>query len=131
MIKNHQVLLIEPDYLLASIYKDHLEKFHYSVVVCGGVQMAVTEIDKNKPDIIILELKLSSHNGYEFLYELRSYSDWQDIPVLIHSMLPEEDNVLTTEIKSELGIINYLYKPDTSLDKLHYELNKYLLASKV
>ncbi len=128
-MKNNQILLIEPDYLLANIYKDHLEKFHYKVVVCSDVQKAVYEIDNLRPEMIILELKLASHNGFEFLYELRSYTDWQDIPVIIHSMLPEIDSGMNLETKSELGILSYLYKPNTSLGKLHYELNKHFLVS--
>jgi len=131
MIKSTNILLIEPDYLLASVYKDHLEKFNYSVKICCAVQDAVDEIDVLKPDIIILEIQLSSHNGYEFLYELRSYSDWQNIPVLIHSMIPEEDLNFNPVLLSELGITGYLYKPNTSLGKLHYELNKRFLVNNV
>ena len=131
MMKKTQVLLIEPDYLLASIYKGHLQKFNYSVRICGAVQDAIDEIDILKPDIIVLELQLTSHNGYEFLYELRSYSEWQDIPVLIHSMVPEEALEMNPIIKSELGITGYLYKPGTSLGKLHYELNKRFLVNNI
>ena len=65
-MKNYQVLLIEPDFILGNIYKDHLEKFHYNVVLCNNVQIAVNEVDINKPDIIILEIQNSSHNGIEF-----------------------------------------------------------------
>lgn len=127
-MKYYQILLIEPDNLLANIYKVHLEKFNYKVRICAGVQKAVNEIDNLRPDMIILEMKQSAHNGYEFLYELRSYSDWQDIPVIIHSMLPETDLMMTEDIKLDLGIILYLYKPKTSLGKLHYELNKHFLT---
>jgi DNA-binding response OmpR family regulator len=101
------------------------------VRICGGVQEAVDEIDILRPDIIILELQLTSHNGYEFLYELRSYSEWDSIPVLIHSMVPEDSLDLNPITKSELGITGYLYKPGTSLGKLHYELNKRFLVNKV
>jgi DNA-binding response OmpR family regulator len=131
MMKKVQLLLIEPDYLLGKIYKDHLEKFNYAVRICSDVQFAIDQIDVLKPDVIILELQLSAHNGYEFLYELRSYSEWQDIPVLIHTMVPEEALELNPIAKLELNIIDYLYKPSTSLAKLHYELNRRFLVAKV
>jgi DNA-binding response OmpR family regulator len=130
-MKNFTVLLIEPDLILADIYKNHLEKFHYKVNICGNVEQAIHVVDKQKPDIIVLELQLANHNGYEFLYELRSYTDWQDIPILIHSVLPEEDSGLNESTKKQLGITSYLYKPATSLGKLHYELNKQLLTNKI
>ena len=130
-MKNYQVLLIEPDFILGNIYKDHLEKFHYNVVLCNNVQIAVNEVDINKPDIIILEIQNSSHNGIEFLYELRSYPEWQDIPVIIHSMLSEDSLKFNEIIKKELGIVSCLYKPNSSLGKLHYELNKLLIVNKI
>jgi DNA-binding response OmpR family regulator len=128
-MKNYQILLVEPDNLLAKIYKDHLEKFNYKVRTCAGVQKAINEMDIVRPDLIVLEMKQSAHNGFEFLYELRSYSDWQDIPLIIHSMLPEADLSMNEDIKNELGIISYLYKPTTSLGKLHYELNRHFLVT--
>jgi len=125
MSNRHKILLIEPDLLLATIYKEHLNAHKYNVRVVGGVQKAIYEIDKLRPDLVILELQLSTHNGYEFLYELRSYSEWQNIPVLVHSMVPLDDLNLDTNVSSELGIIGYLYKPNTSLSKLLYEINNY------
>jgi len=62
-----------------------------------------------------LELQLASHNGIEFLYELRSYNDWQSIPVIIHSLVPA---TAFTNIAPELGVVSYLYKPTTTLKKL-------------
>jgi DNA-binding response OmpR family regulator len=130
-MKDVQVLLVEPDYLLGIIYKEHLEKFNYKVRICNNVQLAIDEIDVLMPGVIVLELQLSNHNGYEFLYELRSYSEWQSIPVLVHSIVPELALNLSPIVKAELGIIDYLYKPNTSLAKLHYELNRRFLVSNV
>lgn len=129
MMRKYQILLIEPDHLLAKIYKQHLEKYNYRVRVVSGVQKAIYEIDKLKPDIVILEMQLSGHNGYEFLYELRSYSEWQGIPVLIHTMAPEQSLSIDPAINADLGIIGYLYKPSTSLSKLVYEINNQLLVN--
>jgi DNA-binding response OmpR family regulator len=130
-MKKIKILLVEPDHILASVYKEHLEKFNYDITVSPNVQKAINDIDKVHPDAIILEIQLNSHNGYEFLYELRSYSDLQDIPVLIHSMIPEADLGIDPQTKKELGIISFLYKPSTTLGKLHYELNKHFLVRAV
>lgn len=130
-MKKLHILLVEPDYVLGAIYKEHLERASYGVKLVSDVQKAIDEIDKRKPDAIILEIQLSSHNGYEFLYELRSYGEWQDIPVMIHSMVPENVTNTSVKINTELGVVGYLYKPNTSLAKLIYELNNYFtVASK-
>jgi DNA-binding response OmpR family regulator len=62
-MKDVQVLLVEPDYLLGIIYKEHLEKFNYKVRICNNVQLAIDEIDVLMPGVIVLELQLSNHNG--------------------------------------------------------------------
>jgi CheY-like chemotaxis protein len=125
------VLLVEPDKILADVYRSHLEKFNYKIRVVGGVQQAIMDMDIQRPDVIILELKLANHNGYEFLYELRSYGEWQNIPVIINSMISEEEAGLNQKTKKLLGITGFLYKPKTNLGKLHYELNKQSLVNKI
>ncbi len=130
-MKYFKVLLIEPDHLLATIYKEYLEKFNYKVRICNNSQVAIDLIDENIPDVIVLEPQLNGHNGFEFLYELRSYPEWLHIPVLIHSMISEQELDISTISKLELGITAYMYKPSATLGKLHYELNKQLLVSSV
>jgi DNA-binding response OmpR family regulator len=80
-----QILLIEPDIVLANIYTKALTHEGYRVVVAGDAQAAISLADKSKPDLIIMEIQLVSHNGIEFIYELRSYPEWQDIPIIIQS----------------------------------------------
>jgi DNA-binding response OmpR family regulator len=120
-----RLLIIEPDILLGSIYKSFLSK-KYIVNVCNDGQQAIDLIDKQKPDAIVLELQLIAHNGYEFLYELRSYKEWFEIPVIINSLIPENKNNY-----QELGIKDYLYKPTTSLEKLLDSIDRQLLVSSI
>ena len=113
------VLLIEPDALIAATYKSVLEHAGYIVDRRATAQSAVTQADAVRPDIVILELQLVRHNGLEFLYEFRSYADWRAIPVVILSNVPvsafnDSWNVLARGI----GVSIYLYKPRTSLKRL-------------
>jgi len=113
-----RILLIEPDKLLAETFKGRLEKAGYAVHVAHSAQQAVDRADNNKPDVIILELQLSNHNGVEFLYELRSYPEWQHIPVIILSNVPPNEIGTDSKTMQQLGIVNYLYKPRTTLAQL-------------
>ena len=47
----------------------------------------------HEPDVIILDLMMPKMDGFEFLDELRSRPDWQDIPVVVITAkdLTEED----------------------------------------
>lgn len=114
-----QILLIEPDRLLARTYEQALTNDGHHVAVCAGAQDAIMAADKSRPDLVILELQLVEHSGIEFLYEFRSYSEWQEIPVLILSNVPPGEFTDSWQILGkELGIDVYLYKPRTSLRRL-------------
>lgn len=111
-----RILLIEPDKVLADIYLKALKKSGHHVTHTSNAQKAVHVIDNQAPDIIVLELQLAPHNGVEFLYELRSYPEWHDIPVVILSAIP--DLPLNSRVQSELGVSACLYKPRTNLQSL-------------
>ncbi|HUC78912.1 MAG TPA: response regulator [Candidatus Saccharimonadales bacterium] len=113
------ILIVEPDIMLGTIYKDFLSKKKFNVEICNDGQKAIDIIDKKTPDLIILELQLAAHNGYEFLYELRSYTEWFSIPVIINSHTPQTKTKLDKDSVKNLGIVGYYYKPITSLEKLY------------
>lgn len=113
------ILLVEPDHLLAETYHQSLAADGHQVVVRAGAQAAITAADQVKPDIVILELQLVEHSGIEFLYEFRSYPEWQDVPVLIQTHVPTAEFAGSRRIlEHELGVEAYLYKPQTSLRQL-------------
>lgn len=119
-----QILLIEPDRILAETYRLALEGAGHKVLVCSTAQAAVQAADRVKPDIVILEIQLVEHSGIEFLYEFRSYPDWQNVPVLIQSQVPPSEFSDNLELlKNELNVVNYLYKPQTNLKKLLDTIN--------
>ena len=121
------ILLIESDYPTAKIYSDGLRSRGYQVRTSDNAQQAIYFIDDSVPDIIILEIQQIKHNGYEFLYELRSYVDWQRIPVVVNSFIPRHALGLDDSIMEELGILACLYKPTTSLSKLIYTVENALV----
>lgn len=125
-----KVLLVEPDKLLAGTYLKSFKTKDIAVHWEPSAQGAVTFLDANHPPLVILELQLASHNGVEFLYELRSQSDWQDIPVLLHTLVPLTELHLTETTKAQLGIVDYFYKPYTTLENLTTRVGQ-LLARNV
>lgn len=113
------VLLVEPDALLAQSYREALVRAGHAVVVAPTAQTAIHSADRQRPDLVLLELQLVSHSGIEFLYEFRSYPDWYTIPAIILSHVPRaEFSDSWSLLHDELGVLQYLYKPQTSLAHL-------------
>lgn len=114
-----QVLLVEPDRPLAKTYSLALKRAGHKVKVASSSQEAIDIADRDAPDVVVLEIQLVKHSGIEFLYEFRSYPEWQDIPVLIHTSVPfSELKDGWPLLNEQLGVSVYKYKPATNLSLL-------------
>lgn len=124
-----EILLIEPDRVLAGAYVEALQSAGYQVNAASTAQAGIMVADAIPPDLVVLELQLVEHSGIEFLYEFRSYPDWQSVPVLIHTHVPPaEFNDNGELLRQELGVREYLYKPRTSLSRLVASVREQLPA---
>ncbi|HUS26776.1 MAG TPA: response regulator [Nevskiaceae bacterium] len=113
------ILLIEPDVVLAQTYGRALEHAGHSVSHALTAQHGLDSADAHLPQVVILELQLSAHNGIEFLYEFRSYPEWEGIPIIINTYIPlPELAAVQVVLTKELGVRGCYYKPQTSLQLL-------------
>lgn len=114
-----QILLIEPDRILTETYGRSLVSAGHQVIACFTAQAGIQAADKQQPDVVVMELQLVEHSGIEFLYEFRSYSEWQGIPVIIQTTVPPSEFSDNWELlRQELGVKTYLYKPETDISQL-------------
>ncbi len=122
------ILLIEPDRLLAETYCQALTSAGHQVVPCASAQAAILAADQVKPDVVVIELQLIEHSGIEFLYEFRSYTDWQTIPVIVQTHVPASEFATNRQsLKKQLGVEVYLYKPQTLLKQLISSVNSQVM----
>ncbi len=112
------ILVIEPDKILGGAIKSALEAFGYKVVWKRNAQTALDALDVKVPDLIILELQLGLHNGVEFLYEVASYPEWQNIPVIIHTINAKAGDEIFAASFEQLKVKAVLYKPRTTTAQL-------------
>lgn len=113
-----KVLLVEPDAVTTDVLKRAFKKRGHTIRHASSGQAAVDSMTKTLPDVIVLEIQLGVHNGIEFLYEIRSYVDWQGIPVVVYSL---NQAVRHAEFRApfrQLGVKDMLYKPLVTVDEL-------------
>ncbi len=121
-----RVLLVEPNKDLGKIIKKYLEGCKYKVCHVCNAESAIIEADIKKPDVVVLELAIADQNGVAFLHEFRSYGDWINVPIIIHTFLARQNNQIVASLES-LGVKKYLYKPKTSLNDLNLALKTTIL----
>ncbi len=113
-----RVLIVEPSKDLAGIISESFIQEDIIADVAHTAQAGISRADKNKPDIVVLELLISEHNGLEFIHEFKSYHDWFDIPIIIYSDLSSEELGRAVGWREDMNIIGHLYKPTASLKEL-------------
>ncbi len=104
------ILLLEPKRTLSRQYKRTLEDYGHSVLCYTTAQGAIQAADNTRPDLVIMELTLAGHSGVEFLYEFRSYKEWQSVPIIILSRLRQDDAAITDKSLKDMGVVAYLSK---------------------
>jgi hypothetical protein len=63
---------------------------------------------------------MAQHNGIEFLYEFKSYTEWRDVPVVLMVSQLSHDLADSAILRKELGVAQVLVKTRTSLHDLQH-----------
>ena len=63
---------------------------HTTVCASDGKQ-AIDLLASERPALVILDIRMPTMDGIEFLAVIRSYLRWQALPVIVLSGVPEED----------------------------------------
>lgn len=121
-----KIIIVEDNANLADIYKTRLELIGYTCFLAYNGITALYFIQKELPDLVLLDLMVPDIAGDEILAKMRT-SEWgKDIPVFIISNLSEED--APTGLR-ELGIAGYVVKANLQNDQLDQLVNNILRPS--
>jgi two-component system phosphate regulon response regulator PhoB len=102
------ILVVEDEADLAELVVFNLKQAGYTASMAGDGETALAEVERKRPDLIILDLMLPDISGTEVCRRLRSSADTQDIPVVMLTARGEEvDRVLGFEV----GADDYVVKP--------------------
>lgn len=90
-------------------------KDDYDVVTVNSGVRALKYLEQEKPDLILLDIKMVQKDGIETLQEIRTMKDRADIPVIMRTGVEDKEVVLKS---AKLGICDYILKPFSSEDLL-------------
>ncbi len=83
------VLVVDDEAMIRDTCRQLLEKEGYHVTLAGGGAAALELMRKQRPALVILDLKMPGMDGAETLVQIRE--EWGEIPVLILTGYPEGD----------------------------------------
>ena len=102
-----KILIIEDDGFLASIYAQKLELEGFEVAFATNGEDGVKLAQKDKPDLILLDLLMPQMDGFEVLEKVKADPAIKDVKVLVLSNLGQKEDV---DRCMKLGAVGYMIK---------------------
>jgi CheY-like chemotaxis protein len=81
--KSAPVLLVEDDADTRDMMTRILQKAGWEVIEAGNGREALHLLTGIRPALIMLDLMMPVMDGFDFLLEMRTHAEWQDIPVIV------------------------------------------------
>ncbi len=81
-----KILIVEDDSDFQNIYQLYLQEESYQVLTALKGKDAIAVLEKETPDLIILDLIMPVMDGEEFYAWLRGQEKWHTIPVIVASV---------------------------------------------
>ena len=101
----NRILLVEDDFYLAKNIRLLLEKEGYMVSTAGNVSLAKQQLEKEKPNLLLVDVMLPDGNGYELCDYVRRKKQQ---PIIMISAKDDEESIVKG---LEIGADDYVTKP--------------------
>lgn len=96
---------------LATIEQELKDK--YEVITVNSGARAIRYLNKDKPDLVLLDVQMALMDGIETLKEMRTMENGATIPVIMLTSKKDKETVIEG---SKLGILDYVVKPFDTQD---------------
>jgi len=102
------ILIVEDELEIAELVRFHVEREGFGSRVVQSGRVALTAVEKEHPDLILLDLMLPDLDGLEVCRRLKWQPETRNIPILIVSAKGDEADIVAG---IELGADDYVTKP--------------------
>ena len=95
------VLLVDDDEVTRYVLGGELAKLGYRVLEARGGREAMSLIERESPDAVILDIVMPDVNGFEVLRQIRNSASFRLLPVIVHSSREFTDEERSTLSEAE------------------------------
>lgn len=117
------IYLVDDDSLMIKLYTKILETYGFQVETFQDPRVGLAKTLKNKPALLLLDLKMPFLDGFSFLEGLRRKKSPKEMPVIILTNLSTSEDA---EKAQKQGIADFIVKSDTSPEELIHKIKKVL-----
>lgn len=113
-----KIMIVEDDIETIRLYEVILKNAGYQICVAKNGQEALELVEKEKPDLILMDMMMPDMDGVKAIEELQKNKLTQDIPIIMISGATKEMDFMKTVL---MGPVGYIEKPFNS-QKLLYQI---------
>ena len=107
-MKTHQILVVDDDKSIIEIVRAYLEQASYNVLTADNGTSAMNKLRSEKPDLLILDLMLPDHDGWDITRSIRHDKRLSAIPIIMLTARVDDSDKI---VGLELGADDYVTKP--------------------
>ena len=107
-MQKKNILVVEDEAPIQELLRFNLERQNYAVQSAFSGEEALELVQKDPPDLILLDIMLPGTDGLEVCKQLKADPSTASVPIIILSALSEEADVVAG---LELGADDYVAKP--------------------
>ena len=119
------ILYVEDNADNRSLVRRVLESEGYSVTEAANANQALTSLQNNQPNLILMDINMPTTDGYALTSQIRALPNFKKIPIIAVTA-----NVMRgdRERSLEAGCDGYIQKP-IDIDTLTQQIERYLARS--
>jgi DNA-binding response OmpR family regulator len=111
---NSKILIVEDEKEFSRILKENLQANGFDVVVALNGQEGLEMIEKEKPDLVLLDIMMPKMNGIEMAKRLVEKSE--RIPIIFLTNMKDEINI--SKAIEAVPNTEYIIKSDISINSI-------------
>ncbi len=104
-----KIAIIEDDAVISQMYRMKFEAEGFQVEIAANGKLGVDLIEKMRPDIILLDIRMPVMSGPDALARIREHNWGKHIPVLVLTNVGEEEAPASL---ANLNVHSYIVKAD-------------------
>lgn len=108
---DYSVLVAEDEPNIALSLQFIMNKAGFSVRVAEDGDLAILEIEKETPDVILLDIMLAKRDGFSILESIKKNPNWSSIKVIVLTAKSRDED---KQRALRMGADDYITKPFSS-----------------
>ncbi len=102
------IMVVDDDPDLVDILRARLEQREFNVMGVYSGSQALAGIEKQKPNLIVLDIMMPEMDGLEVLRRLKAAPETSSIPIILLTALDKDEDISTGY---KMGADHYITKP--------------------